>query len=293
VIFFVTLGMQLNLISKEFVLLILVLLVLVIIIKPLVIMFFVRMCGYKKRTSFFTGNSLAQTSEFSLIIVTIGLGLGHISQGLFSTLVLLTIITMSFTSYLIVHERRLSGWFSWPLNILDGFKTKKEELEYIDDGKKVIIFGCHRMGSLILKEFKKNKKELMVVDFNPEIIRSLIDKKIPCIYGDFMHEEILDKLGLKKAETIISTIPDFEDNMLLIKKTREINPKSYIIVVASRISEALALYEKGADYVILPKIIGGIEAVRLIKNVGKNRKKTGMLRRDHIQYLKDVHRVLY
>ena len=120
--------MQLQLISKGFVLLLLILIGLVVILKPLVIMFLIRLFGYKKRTSFLSGNSLAQTSEFSLIIALLGFNLGHISAGLLSVFILLTIITMSLTTYYIGYERRFFHWFSWPLNIINRLKTKEDEI---------------------------------------------------------------------------------------------------------------------------------------------------------------------
>ena len=138
VIFFVALGMQLTTIPGGFVSLLIILFGLVIIIRPLLIMFMVRIFGYKKRTAFLTGNALAQTSEFSFIIVTLGFALGHLSQELFSTLVLLTILTMSLTTYFITYEKRLVGWLSWPLNIFEGLKTEREtKLEYFEDHKKL------------------------------------------------------------------------------------------------------------------------------------------------------------
>jgi len=123
---------------------------------------------------------------------------------------------MSLTTYWITYEKKFADWFSWPLNILNNLKSKKENLEYHGkDGKKIILFGCHRMGSLFLKEFEKRKNDLIVVDYNPEIIKSLIDKKIPCIYGDFMNPEVIEKTNLRQAKMIISTIADIEDNLYL------------------------------------------------------------------------------
>jgi len=291
VIFFVALGMQLQLISREFIFSFLVLLVLVMIIKPLVIMFLVRLFHYKERTSFFTGNALAQTSEFSFIIATIGLSLGHISQGLFSTLVLLTILTMSFTTYFIAQEKKLFVWFSWPLHILGAYHTRKESLEFIKDtAKEIILFGCHRTGSLLLQEFDKN--DLLVVDYNPEIIRNLINKKIACIYGDFLHEEILEKVNLHNSKIIISTVPDFEDNVVMIKRAKKINHKITVIVVAARISEAKELYAAGADYVVLPKIISGEKMIDLVKKSRRDRRSLRELKREHLKQLRDVHDIL-
>jgi len=294
VIFFVTLGMQLRLISGNFIVLLLILVLLAIIVKPLILMFLIRIFGYSKRTAFFTGNSLAQTSEFSLVIATLGYTLGHINVGLFSTLILLTIITMSLTTYYIGYERRFFSWFSWPLNIFNKFKTKKEELEYSSDKhKKIILFGCHRMGSLFLKDFQESKKNVMVVDYNPEIIASLINKKIPCVYGDFIDKEILEKTNIKNAEMIISTIPGIEDNLLLIKKINQLNVTVPVIVTANRISEALELYDSGAEYVILPQIIGAQKAFELLQRVKNKKGALESLKQNHIKYLNSIHRILY
>jgi Kef-type K+ transport system membrane component KefB len=291
VIFFVALGMQLRMISEEFILLIIILLGLVLIVKPLIIMFLVRILGYRKITAFMTGNGLAQTSEFSLIIVTLGFTLGHIGAGLFSTLVLVTIITMSFAIYFVSYEKQLYHWLSWPLNILNRWKTQKEQLEYLEkDNRKIILFGCHRMGSLFLKEFEKEKKDILVVDYDPDIIESLINKKIPCIYGDYMNKEVLEKANLSNAEIIISTITDLEDNLVLIKEVKKVNNKARVFIVARRISEAFKLYDAGADYVILPKIISGKSGFKLLKKKKKALQKLG---KEHRRYLDKIHHILY
>jgi len=294
IIFFVALGMQLMPIPRSYLTLFFGLLILVLIIKPLIIMFLVRLSGYKKRTSFLTGNALAQTSEFSLVILAIGLGLGHINEGLFSTLVLLTILTMSLTTYFITHEKKLTNWFDWPLNIFDKYHSKKEELEYDDKNKnKVVIFGCHRAGSLLLKEFQNKKEDLFVVDYNPEIIKSLIEKKIPCVYGDFMNPEVFAKIGIEDAEIVVSTIPDFEDNILLLRKIRDINKNALVFLAANRIHEAMELYKLGANYVILPQIEGGQRAFELIQKFKKGKISVKDIQKEHIKYLNSIHHILY
>ncbi|MBT4135776.1 hypothetical protein HOD75_04560 [archaeon] len=294
VIFFVALGLQLAPIPKQLLILMLILLVLVIVIKPWIIMFSVRIFGYKRKTSFLTGNALAQTSEFSLIIVTLGLGLGHISQDLFSALVLLTIITMSLTTYFIIYERKIEKYMDLPLILFNKFKSDKENLEYsVKDGKRTILFGCHRAGSLLIKELKNNKEDLLVIDYNPEIIKSLINKKIPCIYGDFANPEVLSKANLKNAEMVISTIPDFEDNLLLIKKTRNLNSKVPIFVITTRISEALKLYKEGADYVIIPQVMGGEKFFELMKKIKRDKTSVKEMKKEHLRHLKEIHHLLY
>jgi len=295
VIFFVALGMQLTLISKQFLILLLVLIVLVMIIKPLVIMLLVRgVGGYSKRTSFLTGNSLAQTSEFSLIIATIGLSLGYINQGLFSALVLLTVLTMGATTYLIKYDKQLFGLFGWPLNIFKKMKSREEILEYSSpEKKKIIIFGCHRMGSLFLRYFAKRKKEILTVDYDPGIIRSLNEKKISCIYGDLTNSEVLERINFKDVDLIISTIPDIDGNAMLVKKIKQVNKKIIFIATAERISNAEQLYKLGADYVLLPKVISGEVGFNLAKKLMKNRRNITKMKNEQKEYLENIHHLLY
>jgi len=294
IIFFVALGMQLTLFPKNLLYLFFVLIVLTIIFKPLIIMISMKIAGYKKRVSFLTGIALAQTSEFSLIILGQGLSSGSITHELFSMLVLLTIISMSLTSYIVRYDSKLFNLFSSILDIFGIAAEGKKDYEYIPSRKnKIIIFGCHRMGSLLLDEFSDMKKNTLVVDFNPVIIKALMKKKISCIYGDFANREVLEKANLESAEIIISTIPGLNDNLLLIKKVKEKNKEAIIFISADRISEAEKLYEAGADYVILPQALGGEKSAELIRKVFKDKNKAKSIKKEALERIKKIHHILY
>lgn len=76
------------------------------------------------------------------------------------------------------------------------------------------------------------------------------------MYGDMSDIDFLETLNLKKGKMIISTIKNFDENMVLLKTSKQYAPNMIIIVVANHIQEAIKLYEQGADYVILPHYIG-------------------------------------
>ena len=133
----------------------------------------------------------------------------------------------------------------------------------------------------------------MVVDFNPEIIRSLIAKKVPCVYGDFANDEVLEKANLLNAEIVVSTIPDLDDNISLIKKIKEINPKMTVFVTGEKIDDAMELYDKGADYVLLPKVITGELGFNLAKRVLDDKTSIKVIKREQIKHLKKIHGLLY
>jgi len=290
-ILFVSLGMQLVWIPREYLLLFGSLLIITLFIKPIILMITVRLFGYTNRTSFFSGNYMGQSSEFALIILTQGLLLSQIGPGLFSALVFVVIITMSLTGYFTQYEHSLYGIFSQPARLFSRISTRKENLLYKSKkNKKVVLFGAHRMGTLILKNIIKKKEEILVIDYNPEIISALIQKKIPCLYGDYGNPEIISEVGFLNPETVISTIPNKEDNLQIISKLKKINKKITILVVAERIGDAIELYKKGADYVILPKVISGEKMFKLFK---EGRGKIKRLKKEELKFLNNIHHFLY
>ena len=294
VIFFASLGMELLFSSFDFILRpLVIMLLLVMLAKPFIMMFTTSFFGYKKRTSFLTSISLAQISEFSLIIVTQGLLLGHISQEIFSLTVLLAIITITLTTYFVKYEDSIYYRFSDFLHVFDRLSKGQEELEYMPKKKRneIILCGYNRIGYGIVKTLTRLKKSLLVVDFNPETIRDIIAKKIPCMYGDIGDIEILERLNFKKAKMLISTVPTKKDNMLLIRIARKENKKIIIFVIANQVKEALELYDAGADYVVLPHFLGGEHLSLLIEDFTEDMNKIIEYKIKHIKELEERHGV--
>ncbi len=292
VVFFVSLGMQLLLSTFDFILKpLIVLLLLVVVAKPLIIMFTTSFFGYKKRVSFLTSISLAQISEFSLIIVAQGLLLGHINQSIFSLTVLLAIITIVLTTYFVKFENVLYGKISGYLGIFDRMTENEVELGYIPEKRRneIILCGYNRVGYSIVNTLRKMKKSLLVVDFNPEIVKSLMGQKIPSVYGDIGDIEVLERLNFKKAKMVVSTVPTKLDNMLLLKTARKENKDIVIFVTADQIKDALELYDAGADYVVLPHFLGGEHVSLLIEAFTEDINKMIEHKVKHIKELKDRH----
>jgi Kef-type K+ transport system membrane component KefB len=289
ILFFIAVGMWLTNISREILLPTAIVLVILIIFKPLISAFLLKVKGYKTRTCVNTGISLAQLSEFTLIICLSALGLGLIGQRAFDVIILSTIISFIITPYIIKLEKPFSRFFGF----LSLMKTKHlEKMEYPLEGKKtVLIFGCHRMGSILLKGLDKHKEKIVVVDFNPDIIKGLMKQKIACVYGDALHKELFDKIPLQDLKIIISTIPRKDENLELIKFFKKVKPSIFVMVTAEKIHDALALYNGGADYVIVPSIVTGEQSLDMIKRLSK--KEFAKIKREHIKYLEELHGFLY
>ena len=256
----------------------------VVLLKPLIIMVLGGFFGYTKRTSFLSAVSLAQTSEFALIIVAHGLILGQVSQDIFTMAIILTMVTITTTAYFIKFEEFFYRKIERYIGVFD-FMNKGSHLEYRPEEEKdydVVLVGYDRIGYNIFKSLSISKKSFVIIDFNPDIIKRLINRKVPCIYGDIGDPEIIERVNLKKVNLIVSTVPTFEDNLLIIKKTKRVNQKAAIFVTADTIEQALDLYKAGADYVILPHFLGGERVSSLIEESKGNLKNIIKQKHDHI-----------
>jgi Kef-type K+ transport system membrane component KefB len=286
-IFFVSLGMQLSTIPQSLLKNVGIFLLLIILVKPLLIFLITYIFKYERRTSFLTGLSLGQTSEFSLILVMVPFVLANISSEVFSMVILLTIVTMILTSYLVEFREYIYEFFNPLLKLFEKvFGRNKPQLEYIKKNKEInfVLCGKHRMGSIIYKHFK-NKRRLLVIDNNPDVISKLMKEKAPCIYGDIRNAEVLDKLNLRKIKTIISTVPDVNDNAFLLKYIKSKNKKINIIVTANHNYEAIKLYELGADYVIMPHLLSGERVTHMIQKFIKRRSYLKSMSKRHLTQL--------
>lgn len=289
VIFFVSLGMQLNLDSlMVFLIPTLALLMIVLLVKPFFTMVTLSFFGYKPRPSFLASISLAQISEFSLIIVMFGVMKGHIQSSLFSSVVFIAIITFTLTTYYIQYENDIYRFFSRFLKVFDKITRVGAELEYIPEKMKfdVVLCGYDRLGFNIFNTLKKMKNNFLVIDFNPEVIKRMISDKVPCIYGDIADLEVVEKMDLKNIKMLISTIPSLTNNRLLIRKLKEVNKKAQIFVTSNKIESALKLYAMGADYVILPHFLGGERVSLLLEETHADFKKLLEYKLRHIKELK-------
>lgn len=255
---------------------------------PLIVIALMGFLGYTKRSSFMAGMTVAQIGEFSIIMVALGITVGHLNQEILSIITMIGLITIAGSTYMISYSNKIYPIFSKYLNIFERKDIK--EKKKINKNYDAILFGYNRIGFNILNVLKKIKKNYLVIDFNPETISTLSRFGIPSLYGDADDTEFLDELPLSKTKLIISTIPEAETNFLLIEKTRLKNKNAIIIVRAHSIKDAIDFYKKGATYVLTPHFLGGEYLAKMIEKSGVDKEDYKKEKEKHIEMLKEMSR---
>lgn len=266
----------------------------VLIGNPLIVLLIMGFLGYRARTSFLASLTVAQVSEFSLILVAAGYGYGHIEQEHVLLVTLVGIITIFFSSYLIIGGDALYGILRPVIKRFEFRRTGVENnFAHVDNapGDHVVVVGVHRMGQSILHALHMNGERFVAVDFDPTVVKELQQKNLPVIYGDVTDPDIQDVVSLTKARIVISTIPDFAVGTAVLAAIKEAKSGAKVVVTAGSEHEGMDLYEEGADYVLLPHFVGGMEIVSLFKENGFDRLKE--LRERDLGIIKEEHRHSY
>ena len=268
-IFFVLLGAQMVLGQLFSVLVPVVVLSLFILIgNPLIVFVLMNLLGYRTRTAFMAGLTVAQISEFSLILAALGYSLGHINQEVVSLVTLIGVVTIAGSTYLIIYADQIYARLRGLLEIISIRKRHHREARASHDNPDIIIFGYDRVGNEFVSAASGISLNYLVVDYDPHAVRRLQEQNIPFRYGDAEDIEFLQEIGFQSARMIISSIPDHATNLILVRFYRKTNPAGVIITLAHQVRDAEELYAAGASYVVMPHHLGAHHAALMISRHG-------------------------
>ncbi|MCX6788863.1 MAG: cation:proton antiporter [Candidatus Jorgensenbacteria bacterium] len=227
----------------------------VLLIKPLIVFSMMGIFGYKKRTGFMTGIALAQISEFSLVLMALGLQLGHVDEKTVALITATGVISILLSSYMIQFSEYIYLYVRGALSIFERKEHIEQGVELSEDHKPIVLIGFHRLGESIAMGLPREK--LLVIEFDPEITKKLKRAGYNYLFGDISDPEIFESAKVRDAELVISTSPDIEDNLTLLAEIRKLIKHPKVVLRAENEDEADALYQAGADYVLFPHLTSG------------------------------------
>ncbi len=259
-LFFVGLGFQMRLqMNSNIILLLILFSAMALLIKPIIIYITLRIRNYDMKSSLITGLSLAQFSEFGLIIIASGAAAGAISNDIKTMAIILIILTMMLSSYFIKYDKNIFKWSEKYLLMVDGiFPNRKAKAGIAKLNKmkyNIIFFGYYYISKELLAKLNNLNKKILVVDNDPAHIRLLKKEGTQYSYNSISNPEFFEKLNFKEVGLIVSSLTDLEDNKMIIRQLKQSNPNATAIVTARSLKHSLDLYNNDADYVIYPSYL--------------------------------------
>ncbi len=247
----------------------------VLIGNPLIVMAIMGYMGYRKRTGFLCGLTVAQISEFSIIFVAMGISLGHIDNGALGLTTLVGLVTIAMSTYMILYSHplyeRLGPWLGMferkrPHREL-AVATERHDLREAD----VIVFGLGRYGSRLALGLRDAGLRVLGVEFDPEVARAMRRQGLPVRYGDGIASEFLESLPLKDTRWVVSTLPDLASNRDLLRGLREQRFAGELAVVAREEFDGAPLKTLGAPTILYPMRNAVDYAVETLTTIIRNK----------------------
>jgi Kef-type K+ transport system membrane component KefB len=226
----------------------------VLIGNPIIVLILMGLMGYRKRTSFLAGLTVAQISEFSLIFAALGLQIGHLNENIVGLITLVGLLTIGISTYLIIYSYQIYEFIAPALSIFQKkTPTQNEDSAILLGEYDLIIFGIGRFGSK-LAYYLDQRKEIsyLGVDFDPNLVRRWQSEGKPVIYGDLEDPDILEQIPWNKAKCILSTIPDAQQSVRLIDGLNQNGFRGKIFVTATQDKELELLGAISENQILMP-----------------------------------------
>jgi len=214
---------------------------------------------------------------------------GLIDASAVTAIIFIALVSIAASSYLIIFSDRIYSKLEKYLGIFERKDTHGEPAATHD--YEMVLIGYQKGGHEFVKVFRQLTKNFVVIDYDPEIVDLLEQRKINHIYGDATDVELLEEANIAKAKLIVSTVTDMPADLALLDFLHRKHSGAVVIAQADGPKQAGALYDHGASYVILPHFIGGEQVSAFVRKSGLRKSDFKRAREAHIRYLKKHHGV--
>jgi Kef-type K+ transport system membrane component KefB len=247
--------------------------VFVLVGNPLIVLLIMVAMGYKRRTGFLAGLTVAQISEFSLIFMAMGVTLGHVDTDALGLVTMVGLITIAASTYMITYSHQLYAVCEPLLRVFDRKKAHRETShDSHDEGEyEIVVFGLGRYGGTIGRRLIGEGRKVLGVDFSPVAVRRWQKDGLPAMFGDVSDPELIANLPVRNAQWIISAIPDphtgvsrHDTRMSLLQALGEIGYEGKIAVATHRVDENEELKNSGAHLIFHPYYDAADRAIAML-----------------------------
>jgi Kef-type K+ transport system membrane component KefB len=231
------------------------------------------------RASLLPAINLAQISEFSLVVIQTGIAAGHIKTQTASAVSFAFVILAVLSTFVMMRSDQITRRAIGPLKrigLRDLDHAHTADAGHEDghgEARRIVILGFFRAASALLSEIERQipllLDQITVIDFNPVVFQTLVDRGSHVVYGDISNVDTLVHAGVGKAELIILSVPDSllkgANNEKLVRHVRTLNPTAKIVATADLLADVNDLYAAGADYVTVTRLSDAHELFTVIE----------------------------
>ncbi len=256
-LFFITIGMQLNLgVLIQHAAWVLLLLLALLIGKLATIFLLARAFGSNSGDALRTGLTLAQAGEFGFVLL-VEAGKIPTLQPAAMQIVLGAMLLSMVLAPLLIHFREaivkkcVAGeWMS------QAAKLHEIAVKSFNVQGHVIVCGYGRSGQNLARFLEREHIPLIALDLDPARVKLAAAAGESVVYGNAARREVLQAAGIARARAVVVTYADVPSAMRILGAVQEINPQVPVIVRTVDDTELDKLLKAGATEVV-PEVLEG------------------------------------
>ena len=200
-------------------------------------------------TALLVGVGLAQIGEFSFILVQVAREAGHVGADVYSATLAASLVTILINAALV---RLVPRWIG-PARLTKGSMPALGLPSGPALEGHVVVCGFGRVGSAIGEALETFNVPYMVIETDPDIVKSLRARNVPAVFGDAAQRVILAAAQADQAALVILAIPENDRARQAVRRIRSFNPTVQILARVHDLAWRARLMEAGAAEVIQPE----------------------------------------
>lgn len=230
---------------------------------PLIVLAIMGYMGYRKRTGFLAGLTVAQISEFSLIFMAMGITIGHVGQDAMGLVTLVGLVTIALSVYMITWSHKLYAICEPWLGLFERRNAHRENEDTAADALErnydFVIFGLGRYGCRIGQRLQEKGFKVLGIDFDPEALAHWRKMGLSAAFGDATDPEFVAHLELGAVKAVVSAVPrergsltEADPQLALLHGLKSANYTGKVFLSVQQMAEADDLLKRGASVILKP-----------------------------------------
>jgi CPA2 family monovalent cation:H+ antiporter-2 len=211
--------------------------------------------GHPLVTAVLVGIGLTQIGEFSFILIQVARAAGHVGDDVYNATLAASLLTILLNAVLV---RWAPAW-------VVGLRRPGVEAAGGTEPRRVghvLVCGYGRVGSAVAEALETFRVPYVAIDVDPEVVRSVRQRGVHCIFGDASRRTVLEAAGAREAALVIVALPDFERAHLAVRSLRALQPAAPVLARAHDAAARERLAEAGATEVIQPELEAATTLIR-------------------------------
>jgi CPA2 family monovalent cation:H+ antiporter-2 len=217
--------------------------------------------GLPYRVSALTGLSLAQTGEFSLLVLAAGFSARVVDSHQYQLILAVCLFSMMAAPFIVGAQHRVTDWLArapMPTAVREGryFIAAEPDPKLVDH---IVIAGYGVIGAMVGHSAKLCEISYDTIEMDYSIVQEQSNRGVPIFYGDATQEASLLKANLPGARVFVVAIPDPLGAARAIAAARRLNPRVHIVARVRYVRDMSRLYQLGANVIVSEEVEASIK----------------------------------